>query len=807
MNAADKVPLILYWQAEEAPVSVRGKAAIGSAFARLIELRDGTSPFPFFELRELGSPGDRMSPRALLREVAEISVSHAGRPICLVISADWSKIDFRFFDPSLFPLTGGESGYVPRGAKSHNNFEGLGGQLILKFPEIWPILSDFENVKIRDGLLKSLIIEAAKGANEGNTKLEDDARILTDALSLTIARCHTRSRNVRDTCPIEMFLRHRQFLFDPTGLRTLVKAQLWRNKAFNRNLAKNASPARIMLERAVNNSLVADEEFETAQSVAYGLYRQGRRCWSLVDGDDFLYGPWRSDGKSADERGSKMTSAIFRDLQLQLYTPDLVNVTLAQTDAVPAGSQIRLQDKTHWDTSTWDPQHPLSQKVKPISGWLSDGVQECVVTGNAIFQECSGAECVFKPLDSLFMPLSVTRNKIIAFGDTAGSPESPTATYRSPDTSLNQRSTTLIQRLVAVSRADPVIVAVDEPEGNAEKNRAGKSNEKILSIHSTTPIFYQLATSLLERSDELQGRGAHGYILRGILLQDAVELLAGLNFPTAIKAFSKLHTAEAGVEASALGTFSARIDIDERKREIEAVLISIFCSGGASPAAAYWRCHDHGLQIWAAISGAYRNHDAMSAANDAQVESLVYVGHERRQGRIRAWLVEFPISMLNFWLVLLSYYPHKSIGRFAAALVNMVPVRHRQVADGLRRSLRRKREAFKLLARPWSFVALYTKFISVWALYTTIYQVSPPDRNGSHLMWVGTFVQTYLVELFHSITAAVASELWLDQQFIDRAQSDPWAGIHLLVETIFLVSNFAFLTVLVAVLVKFILRD
>ncbi len=795
MATSRSKPIVVYWDVEPRPARGLARQPRVPLGLQRIEALKADPQLPAFELRDLGAAGTEEDDRchdghSFLEKLREVVMDAGTRPVCVVVGT-LPENDLQLFNANMLMPRQAAGGTAEELEQPVSAAAGLGTHLLIRFPEVWPIFV------ARQPRLEKLFIHITKQAADAlipnNTREEDGvyiAETLRKATSAAIWQCHFLGGRAPG-CPIRQFLIHKDFLFDPTGLRSLVKAGLWSQVLGSDEQYGNqrCGPAAVLLMRAINNAVVADEEADFALIGAYSAYRQGRRAWAIAEGVDFIAGAWRDDVPDENYAGSLGSTLVIRDRQLRLHHAHLHRRTYT---AAPGSPLVDLEKFEHWDISKWNAPAGMyslrgadSPPPTDFAAWRDrKRVRQLIISseGEQSRSAPSGSSFVAKPLCSiLFVSQAAPHSTPVEL------PVDREGTVPSPGrTDLR----TVVERIVEEKEGRHAIEGVR---------------------HAAAPTFHQLATAIMERAHHLDENTVRCRIHRALLLGEAFELLAGRNVPTAIAALAKLHAAEASLEAMAVGIFSPSLDLDPRRDEIENVLVSIYGSW-ENPQKALIRVHDFGLQIWSAITGAYRNFEAINAANEAQVESLVYVGRGPSAGNSSArksWLAEIPLIALNFWMTLLSFrHLTRAIAERLPDFVRKNTPNSTYIGTSeqrLKNSLRRRRTAFTLFAKPWSFIALYVKFLMFWWFISFI-MILVVNR-----LWVqapaviiSKILRAFLDSFLMVMQSAMAGEIITKQDSTSYVAMDYG---YIAIETGFVVTNFVFLTIMIAVIVRFILRD
>ena len=791
MRFARSLPLIIYWDADETVDRTGHQGQPPAALRRVQQLAEDSDATRPFEYRDLSAGATRLEDRcrdgrAFLTMLQKVVADAGMRPIAVVVGTMPNSMSAIFTDLEVGSeaVFEGEDGFDLR--DRNRRAVGLGLHLLLRFPEVWPIFV-ISVQRDRESFFSWLFKLASEGMIPDD-QMTREAQALQDvlreqALSI-IRRCHILNPRQSGICAIDHFLNHRSLLFDPTGLRSLAKAALWRRARGTGPEYEGSvcGPAAALLLRAVNNAVVVDEEEGFTLIGAYSAYRQGRRCWAITDGRDFVAGPWRNDITN-DARRSTL---LIRDFHLRLHGHlfDARKFIAGSSDQEAPAVPLDLADFRHWDIAGWS----LSGELLSIRG-------EETLPDFGYWHDASSVHHLIISADE--PPEGATRD---GYSHSLSKPFRSTYFVTSSDClPLQEGIFQDCASLIPAGVGSPTMI---------QRVLAGDIEVKANVRHAARPIFHQLAAALIERADSVDQDTVYGCVHRAILYGEAFELLAGRNAPTAINAFTKLQAAEASLEGLASGMFSANIDLKPRQQEIEEVLVRIF-GRSRSGLFAVDRVYDAGLQIWSAIIGAYRRFEAFNAANDAQVESLVYVGGEAYRSRRFDW-AQLPLMGIGFWMAVLSPTAiGHGLGRAAKQVQQYfsteVPVA--ALATGheqqIRSNLRRKRGVFRLLARPWDFIWLYIKFLVAW-----VFTLSAIHFVATSSLRDGVLSQIWLAvsELRQSSYRVVLSALALEPISPPLFNIAAWEWIYKGFEAGFLVWNFIFLTMLVAVIVKFVLR-
>ncbi len=502
-----------------------------------------------------------------------------------------------------------------------DNRAGVVVELILRFPQVFPVIlspavptiacsepSNEDNVFEPVSLSNFQFEETDWGGFRRLCDLLcplDDTPYASNVLALDIP-LHFISpldggRGVRST--LARFARGMRCWFDPTGLRTLVRNRFLGTLFGDKSDWQNTETQREVLLRRLGSVAVAiDEEREFAMLNAYAAYKFGRRAWIVTTFAEFDESPlWVAH----DEHKNPEDVVIIRDIDLRF--PDIPdddpasskrdsNKSLRESLKSVRGGVWRLK-RDHKDRllSEWRVRvvssHPDVVGSRKARSWCSELKrlgESCGSGGEKGSIKYLGLP---KPVDSIY-----TLRDLLC-----GEPPS------------EQDGVSMHAQLHSVT---------DESKGG----------------HGAPYSNLAMSEFLLQQARRCKD-GPMENLLGALLAGEAYELLLGMSKTTALEALLVQHKCEVAAEVEFPG-ISHDIRIDKRRYDIEDTLHTL-CSVEVDKESGEESSKTQGClirevdskavagmflsQFWAEMRVIYREGEHFSAAEGANLESLVNI--------------------------------------------------------------------------------------------------------------------------------------------------------------------------------------
>ena len=320
--------------------------------------------------------------------------------------------------------------------------------------------------------------------------------------------------NISDTKmfykPLDYFANGHRCYFDPTGLRSTVKAAMLglaigetvtngREEVIDTKAASGS--VKILLDRLDKDCVVVEDEADQALLNAYIGWRKGFRAWLTTTYAALEDGEPNPSGNIVTNR------MIIRDFDLRF--PD-----------VPSGAHRR---KELMDVDKW-----------PKPGWRTDNMQVRVISACACIHDEHNL-CIRKPIQYLHQPMVMGS----FLSDFEGYGELPIQT--------------MMTRLETV-------------QGQA----VAGGNTDVSKGHGAPYANLAIAESLITRARQSQD-SASCSLLAALLAHEAYELLLGMGLSSSLDALAILHIREVDAEVTSIG-IANQIDLGPRAEEIEKTL-------------------------------------------------------------------------------------------------------------------------------------------------------------------------------------------------------------------------------------------
>lgn len=363
--------------------------------------------------------------------------------------------------------------------------------------------------------------------------------------------------------------------FDPTGLRILVKNHFLgrvfgNDENWNNTKCKNDKTQLrdALLSRLVNETIAVDEEREFALLNAYASWKYGRRSWMVTTYGEFYKGLW------VTRKGEKARDVIvLRDVDIRF--PDIFNEPQVNQDGQPrVREQLKDVGSIEWKRridDTWF--------VRAISG--DADVIENADAVNRVGQYPENIQ---------------SKNGTKYYG------------FRKPIGSLYELKSVLGKDAKDAGHSSLSIIGVAKDGEGSGGHGAPYSN-------------LAMAEALLRSSSACKDSPS-AHLIGALLAMEAYELLMGMSKTTALEALLAVHKHEVMAEVSFPGV-SHSVDTENRKKDIEATLISLFYGSNREANDDKKIKRMFLSQFWAELRICYREGEQFDAAEDANTESLL----------------------------------------------------------------------------------------------------------------------------------------------------------------------------------------
>lgn len=489
------------------------------------------------------------------------------------------------FDEALdCAVSGGDRGWH----RTHARRPGIAVELILRFPQVFPVILSSVVPTVRDrppkpGSAMGAAFDAAgqEIRQEGGEDRSDlnqwqswqrfiDRCVMCDMPDERFGESLVWTVSLNFVSPLsgvksleyvlKRFAGGMRCWFDPTGLRTFVKSRFLGTMFGSSDKWDNTADQRKVLRSRIEQAAVAiDEEREFAVLSAYGAYKFGRRSWLVTSFAEFGNYPLKPDDDpplwSADYIKSDDV-VILRDIDLRF--PDL-------PDKSP-----RLRDELA-DIDKWKDRLGERWMVRAISshrGMLN--ISDCRKTPPRLGQLGLNTYVgLSKPIGSLYELKLLLRNS----------------------------------HSVA-ARLKPAATSGSGGHGAPYLNLA-------------------IAESLISQARKYQGEPVAN-LIGALLAGEASELLLGMSQTTALEALLLQHKKEVAAEVEFPG-ISHNIKIHERRADIEAAVAAALTAESIAPTSNQRKIREVFLsQFWAEIRIEYRRGEQFEAAESANIRSLIH---------------------------------------------------------------------------------------------------------------------------------------------------------------------------------------
>lgn len=393
------------------------------------------------------------------------------------------------------------------------------------------------------------------------------------------------------------FSRGMRSIFDPTGLRTLVKLYFLReifktdtenndnNKEAAERLECTLNPLKLRLK---NIAIAIDEEREFAFLNSYTAYKYGRRSWMVTTFDEFDNKPlWvlpKGKTDSADtniENVYPFDVVILRDIDMRF--PDIPESRQYCDDSKRESLAIREQ-LTDVYSDIWQYYNYKKQFINRIGkNWKI----RCV----------SSSPGVLSKIDQNTNQYGQIHGERIYWG-----------------------------RSKPISTIYDLTLLLNDSENNKSiASRIESVSDKSKGGHGAPYLNLSIAEALLIYSAQCKD-GPVSSLLSALLASEAYELLLGMSGSTALEALRAMHKGEVSAEVSFVGV-AHDLNIEPRINDINHSLTTL-CKEDAiinKETTSSKISHIFLSQFWAELRIIYKNGEQFSAAEQANLESLAYM--------------------------------------------------------------------------------------------------------------------------------------------------------------------------------------
>lgn len=468
--------------------------------------------------------------------------------------------------------------------KTESRRAGVAVELILRFPQVFPVIlspavptTEFEcsnESAVSDPLPISEHCDAKddwRGFG-GLAKSLRETKAKNIPVAPAVFALHAPLHFVspldggRGLCStLTRFARGMRCWFDPTGLRTLVKNRFLGTLFGDQQGWSNTEKGReVLLERLGRVAVAIDEEREFALLNAYAAWKFGRRAWIVISYSEFATHPlWTHKVSREDD------VLVLRDIDIRFPDVDGVGVRNALKNI---------------HSEEWREKIGPDWRIRAVSG------EAAVIPADKIPEDwCSDQKRVGQK--------NIT---------TAGKEIQKYSGYQKPIASLYE-----LASIVGEGAEEAVDSAISRIESASDKQ--GDSG------HGAPYLNLAMAESLLQQARSYKDSPS-AYIFGALLASESYELLLGMSKTTALEALLEMHKAEAHAEVHFPGVGHA-VDIKPRKSDIEKSLQRLYSNPKIDRSAEVQGMYLS--QFWAEMRIVYRDGEQFSAAEAANVQSLI----------------------------------------------------------------------------------------------------------------------------------------------------------------------------------------
>ena len=533
---------------------------------------------------------------------------------------------------------------------------GIVVRLICTFPHMTlAVLHDLNSSELREVLRQELLFTLPPTFMKGEELLEQ-----------IIQQHFFNIQEDRPSCAklCAHFIEGQRNLFDPTGLRTLVKLRLIANifsstSDLGQPDLKHTEQQRKVLGSRLEQVMISiDEDASSTLFHAYAGYRYGYRAWTATSFYQFDQAHiWQSvankhlvirdtdlrfpdidgrenvrDGKAQGSVRQRLES-VYSDLW-QFLPKNSEDVLHTQNSDKSSITKSTLAESSHKKNDSDAPIPKLGQHWK---------VRTVAATGHPIRNK----------------PWIGASEREIRLGEIQGQSK------QAHVLGLNKPLRSLYD----------LAQLMDWPQGSRPETLASRltppARLNSSAGHFAPYINLPLAGELLVQAKSLQGEDEMDWLIGAILAMEADEILLGMSEYTGLDAVRWLHRCEVRAEIRSVG-FSGLIHIKPRKKELQCLVHARYRDNSLS--------QDHFLsRLWDDLRTLYKGAEQFHASEEANVESFCkrkWLGHHRFGHRIEevlrrvvimsassicTWSSCLVLSTLLFWLLYGTCLPHETV--------------------------------------------------------------------------------------------------------------------------------------------------
>jgi hypothetical protein len=394
---------------------------------------------------------------------------------------------------------------------------GVALEIILRFPQLFLVVTGSGGSELQT-LLQGLL----KDANINSTVM------LPNWYSVHFVNPLTEAHRLLQI--LARFDSGLRMIFDPTGLRTLLRNRFLGSVFGSGTDWANSAPARCRLARRLHTlAVVIDEELEMAMFAAYSAYKFGARAW-MVTTYEALSDTANPSWHDSEAQGI----VIIRDLDLRF--PDYPE-TSPNTDK---GTSLRIDLKNIY-SDAWKGLVPPASTVRVIS------YDRHVVQKRPKW-------------DAESLRWGQSRN-------------GKTTTYYGLEKPLRS-----IYAAKSLLGRDAVLQELPVPRDMQRSDHHAAPYENL-----------RISWDLQEQAEECRSDSdVKVCIMRALLAQEAYSLLLGMSPTSCLRAILEMTTAEAAAEGESAGV-SHTLTVRDRRKDLEKTISNLnLKDGGANFLAKVW---------------------------------------------------------------------------------------------------------------------------------------------------------------------------------------------------------------------------
>lgn len=504
-----------------------------------------------------------------------------------------------------------------------NTHMGLLSQIIMEFPQLnTHIVYSQKNKSFQQNTFKQ---ELAISIPEN---IADPDKILEQAFQHHFFEIEYETTELLKS--VEHFLQGNRYLFDPTGLRTLLKLRLIANvfaginEQGNLDLQNTLEQRQVIASRLDHLCLTVDEDLSSATFHGYASYRYGWRAWTITTFKEFDHAHlWRSQAKY---------KLVIRDTDLRF--PDIQAKEPYRHQFGNTNVRYRLEC-IHSDLWKFLPKDQQSAP-KLDKDWnvrVITASQHQVTQNHQAFktsEELNRGE-TYSETRKEFSPVVSHTNKQPVF---LGIAKPFNSFYDLAQLWADQHHFPHMNQTMAARLKPPARLM----------SKTG---------HFAPYINLPLAEQLLYQVKRCDGQNENGWLLSAILACEADELLLGMSEYSGLEAIRFLHRSEVMAEIESIG-LSGRIKIDHRKREINQLVKTRYGNDIS-------RQDQFLSRFWDDCRTLYKNSEQFLASEQANIESFSkrkWFHSSPWAGQVEEWLRKGMILCASslgawsaFWLI------------------------------------------------------------------------------------------------------------------------------------------------------------